>query len=914
MPQYPPGFEPIKKVYPEGFEPINKAVSKPIEDEIPDNMPEWQGPEREEPKSSFLDQASKLWHYAWDDIPAIKDIGNQLTDPNHQLLKPTGEGGIHDFLARRLAELSGAEAGVIGAMVPKSPLGLGAAALAGPITKGVLKGARMLPGAEIAERLLTKPLFGKAANVAEEAVAPISEVSPKVIASESVLPEAKVNPVEGGLTTANQVERMPGGPNASMYGIKDNTGMFPSVPSRMQAPSTNQTVFDALLPSRTKELIGQKVKLAEPELADIVTPEPLKAAESSPVPEIAQAAKQVIEARSKDKTFGTRIKQAAASMFKSGLSVLESDSPAGKAISSLVQQTRVEGEQLAGTWSSKFKKITGNLNKDEFENFVSTTEGKVAPSTPRVAQAVDAYRELDNEVSSTAEQAGMVMADYEGNVVPFKKVENYWPRIYPKGFVESKQKDIFEELIKSGHSPEEANTIIESSNKFGNRLISPQHARQADIGGYRTDKEAYLLHLDQMGKRIAESKNFGPQDLGDVASPLSQLVGETNNKGYVTEILERHLGRKRPGNESLDYIAGKANSLAAMTDLGLFTISNQAQKATIPIRGNLTAFAKALAQFKTAAGADFAEQSGALQTALRDSIQDLGGEHWVSRLYRTGASERSNRTLAAITGKFTAQSDFKALLKNPDNTNAAKRLSELLMLPPEALPELLQQGELNNKQLLTAGARMSEMTQGRAGSIDLPSEWRASPQMKLMTMYKGYAFRQTKAMKDAALANPVKFVTFGLPLLAMTGEAVGDVKAGIRGGLSSSKTAAGAVGERGKDNLIDKILKSANTDSKKRWLASRVAEDLSEAWMLGILGDMVGSAGENPTGLIKFIAGPVAGMASELGYGAVKSLEDVSPKPAAKAAIKTFIPSPVGYPASQADIFAKDKQKTGGRR
>lgn len=724
------------------------------------------------------------------------------------------------------------------------------------------------------------------------------------------------------------------------YGIRNTGTNTPPVPGHVVA-GTNQQVFDALLPSRTKELIGMnKISPATTEIEqniemvrgskpienpipktpsiiniknrEAVTPKPLAKAVESDIPEIANAAKQVIDERAKDKSL---IRRATDPYIKSGLSVLDDDSPAGQNISKLVQQTRNEGEQLAGGWSNQFKKITSGLNKEEWDNFVVAAEGKIAPINPKVSKALEDYRILDNEVTTAAEQSGMVMTDYNDKIVPFKPRDEYWPRIYPKNFVDSKKTDIFDELIKAGNSPAEAEKIIENSAKFGNRLISPQHARKIHIPGYRTDREAYLLHLDQMGKRITESKNFGPQDLGDKTSPLSSLVNQTRDKRYVTEILERHLGRIRPTNQATDTVVGKMNSLAAMTDLGLFTISNQAQKAVIPIRGDLKAFAKALTQFKTAAGKDFAEQSGALQTALRDSIADLGGEHWVSRLYRTGASERSNRTLASLTGKFTAQADFARLQKNPTDTSALQRLSDLLMASPEDILQLAgSQPFLDEKQLLTAGARMSEITQGRAGTIDLPSAWRASPEAKLMSMYKGYAFRQTKSMKDAFLQNPKKMITIGLPLLALTGEAVGDIKAGIRGGLSNDKTATEEIANRGKDNMVDKILKSANTPEKQRWLASRIAEDLSEAWMLGILGDLIGSAGQNPTGLIKFIAGPVAGMAADIGYGAVKSIKDLSLKPVASHAVKTLVPTPFGYPASQSEIFKKNVEESGRRR
>lgn len=713
------------------------------------------------------------------------------------------------------------------------------------------------------------------------------------------MPNVKVNPVEGFLSTKDRAVRTPSLAN-EMYGIRD-TGSdgFGSVPARMKT-GTNQIVMDALLPSSIKDKIKQAVPLTEPanpNIDDNTIPEVIKNIikdEASPKP-IKDAAQQVVNLRSQDDS----IKKGLEPYIKSGLSSLESDSEAGRNIARLIQQTRIEGDRLAGGWSSQFKSIIKDLSDDEFKNLQRAAEGKELPFSSKVKDALNLYRKLDNEVTTSAKDAGMVMEDYSGNVLPFEATENYWPRIYDDDFVKSKQEDIYASLIAEGNSPLQAREILEASTKFGNRLISPQHKRQANIEGYRTDSDAYLLHLDQMGKRIAESKNFGPRDIGDAESPLSKLLAQTKDQKYNREILDRHLGRVKPdaSNERLNEWANKANSLAAITDLGLFTISNQAQKAPIAIRGDLKAFGKALTQFKTKAGKDWAEQSGALQTALRDSIQDLGGEHWVNKLYRTGASERSNRTLASLTGKFTAEGDFVRARKG--NAQAKDRLKDLLLVDDKGLDNVLKQEFLNEEQLYTAGSRMSELTQGRAGSIDLPPKWRSSPEAKLMTMYKGYAFRQTKAMKDAFLDNPKKFLVVGLPLLAVTGEVVGDAKAAVRGMLDPSSDIEDNISSRGQKNLVDNILKSANTPEKERQLASRVIENLSEAWTLGILSDMIGSSGENPTGLLKFLAGPVPSMAADMAYGGAKSVKDLDIKPVASHAVKNFVPTPFGYPASK---------------
>lgn len=721
------------------------------------------------------------------------------------------------------------------------------------------------------------------------------------------------------------IPRLGSGPeelkSVGTYGIKPNTidpqTGAPIRPSMRQ--STNQQWIDRALPARTKELIGAVDKKSTPvkdynPVAPEVEPVIIKAA-SSNNPILKEAANGVVNIEGKLRTEKSNIKKVTEGFTKSGLSILDEDSKAGKEISLLIQKTRALGDRIGGQWSDRFKhEVVKGLSDSEWETIRLAKEGKVNPGdlSPHLKDRLAKWEVLDSEVVGRAKSSGMKLERFSkdgrgGELVDFEGNENYFPRIYPEEFIKGKRVDVFDQLIKQGFSAEEANAMLDNSKKFGYRLISAQKQRHADVPGYRVDKEAYIKHLGDMGKRIAESENLGPRDLGDVNSPISKLVSQTNDKKRITDILSKHLGRVKT-DEAAHNVANKIATYQAATKLGMFAISNQANKATIPIRGDLSAFYKAVKQYRATEGKRFAEQSGALQSAVMDVVNEIGGEGWVSKLYRTGASERANRSLASLTGKYTAENLYAKIKAGKGNAKDRSRLADLLYESPEKLDSIIGQQGLTEDQLALAGSRMSEITQGRAGSIDLPPYWTGHPATNVVTMFKKYAFRQTKMLKDAAKENPVKFITFGLPLLALTGEGIGDIKATVKGSLSGENLSE-AIVNRGVDDGIVRNLMMQTGSKSLADLSGRIAENLSEAWTLGILGDLIESSSYQG-GLLRFLAGPTLDSAGKILYGAGKAVRgDI--KSLASHVVESTTPVPFSYPLG-AKIRSNNKRGSGG--
>jgi hypothetical protein len=745
--------------------------------------------------------------------------------------------------------------------------------------------------------------------------------SPGARAFEALVPERyKVEPFEApGIPTTKPVYSGEGRalPTSREPGLKVGRNVIPpesyvnrlgrlgkDVPFDVVAPPVEEPFSPVGMRERTRqvypgEIVGDKVKGK----GKIPNNPVVQQGATSPVPDIQAATQEMVASGSR----GSRIGRIAETfrqawedpkrfgqdvLWKAGSSVIKSDSEAGKKIMTLVDRARTDGDMYGGQWSLDFRKnVIDGLGKDEWNLLREAKEGNISPAAlpAELGSRLNAWNDIDASVVAKAKETGTLMKTVGGEVVPFEGIEHYFPRMYSDEFLAAMKKNpksVYEQLLKEGHSPEQANDIIASAKKFGGRFISPQNQRQANIPGYRTDPEAYLKHLSDMGKRIGESEHLGPNDLADKKSPLSQLVNQTSDPQRVTEILERHLNRDvgDSGEGARAGFVNKVNTFNAATDLSMFAIGNQANKSMIPLRADMKSFLKGLQEYKTAAGKESAEASGALQSALRDVIDDVGGEGIVSKVYRTGASEKANRGLAAVTGKHYADGLFEKLKSGKISKNELSRLEDLTL---ESADTLRSMDSLGDKLTNRAGARMSELTQGLAGSIDLPQMWSADPSVKLLTMYKKYAFRQSKAIKDFILENPSRNIPLALGMMQLFGEGIGDVKEAIKAPFSDENPLT-AIAERGKGGAISKL-----TGEDHQYI-DRFASNLSQSWALGLIGQFIES-GNFYGGPVKFMMGPTASKISDLVTTAVSS-----PKNFPAQVVETITPPPFRKPLGSA--------------
>jgi len=384
---------------------------------------------------------------------------------------------------------------------------------------------------------------------------------------------------------------------------------------------------------------------------------PVEKAATSNIPELQDAAKKTsLFQRARDKVKGASGAQAAAEFGKGNISVVRDAGKTGPKLAQLLSRTRLLGEYLGGDWTVRAKEATKGLTPEQIKVYVESRDKGIVPNDPAVQQALEKRAALDAEVVKATKDSGAGYRTAEGTVIPFRERVNYWPHIYDRKNIVANKQSYIDNLISEGWSPEDAQKSVENASRYGERLISAQHERQGNAPGYRVDLDADYMHLNDLGKRVAEARELGPRDLADPQSPVTQLIKGTDNPQRITEIVSEHLGRNAPesGTASWGAVNQRARQIVSAAHLSHFALSNMSQLATVPLRSNLGAYAGALKKvvtnWKKTVGE--AEGTGALQTIHQDLLREVGGESIVSKVYGMKKSETLNRTVSSVAGRL----------------------------------------------------------------------------------------------------------------------------------------------------------------------------------------------------------------------------------------------------------------------
>jgi len=582
---------------------------------------------------------------------------------------------------------------------------------------------------------------------------------------------------------------------------------------------------------------------------------PVGKAAASGVPELQDAAKKTgLYQWAREKAWKMPGAQAFAEIGKGDISVLKDAGKTGPELAELVSKTRHLGDYLGGEWGKRAKEAVKNLLPEQIKVYVESRDKGIVPNDPAVQKALEARAVIDKEVVQAMKDSGAGIRTAEGKIIPFRERVNHWPHIYDRKNLVKNRDAFIAQLEKEGWTVDDAAKAVDNAAQHGERLISAQHERQGNAPGYRMDLDADLMHLNDMGKRIAEAREFGARDIADPNSPIEKLIKGTDDPKRVREILSAHLGRDvaSTGNPAWTTVNKGIRKVMSAAHLSHYAVSNFSQMATTPLRANLSAYAEAIGKvatdYKKAVGE--AEATGALQTINQDLLREVGGEGAMSKLFLMKKSETLNRTVSAVAGKSTANQLFTQLKKDPTNKRARARLQNLVLEPVD---NVLKQESLTPEQQGIAGGRMSEITQGRAQGIDLPRLWSGHPIAEIPLLFKKYAFTQTRIIRDAVMENPGRNIPLALALYATMGEGIGDIKAGVKGAVSGVGPGQ-AIADRGEG-------------------LERVFANLGQAWALGILTDVI-SAGGKASGLAELMGGPVASDAGQLMYGAYHAAAD----------------------------------------
>ena len=599
-------------------------------------------------------------------------------------------------------------------------------------------------------------------------------------------------------------------------------------------------------------------------------------AAKSDIPELKVAGETIAQ---KPEEIGN-LRQALRNNFiASSIGQLEGLSPK---LANVIQKVRSDSEVLSGKLISPIRAAIDKLSDAEWKNTQETLDGKATPANTRVKNIVDAVQAIIDKkrgiLVQRAKAAGLVTKEPSGKRL-FEGLENYWPHKATEDWL-AKQPNVLDSIMKENKvSRGEAMNLLDRANRYGEKVKGFQHERVGEEGiaksdyEYRTDPEALFEHIDEMSRRVVEAEQLGTKDINDSASPVSMLIETSKNPNQATTLVRRLLGRDPSAQKADSIFVRNISGLVSALRLHSIFISNFAPQAVTFARTNMGMFTKGVwdAVWHGKKYGEFGDSAGVLQGFMKGFQRDIGTNKIVNKVYGLEKSEHMQRSFAARVGANMAEYYFDQVKQNPANRIMAKRLEELVLEPAD---QVIKQKALTEDQILRAGNRGANVTQGRADPMDVPYGWSGPlpAWAQLLLMYKRFAFNGAKILKDTLKRDPslpmtpknfdiVRFAKLTGASIVM-GEALGDVKQGIKGGV------AGAVSGKGILNgMVDEIEKRGQYYSVDHPYVGRVIDNYLNAWAGGILADMIGATITGPSKATATIAGPAYGLAADIGSG-----------------------------------------------
>jgi len=438
--------------------------------------------------------------------------------------------------------------------------------------------------------------------------------------------------------------------------------------------------------------------------------------------------------------------------------------------------------------------------------------------------------------------------------VPVKpELLDYAPRTWGGMFAGMNQDKARVHMIKSGFAKTvaEADRILDfSKGSAAKKVHTMESSRIVGMKGYREDPAALLEDLHDRVVRAVGAETFGPKNefLDRLLDEIRLREGESAYK-FATFVSHSTLGIES------GQMVGEAEralfSLEAATKLGSAVIGNLSQTLNTVVFAGIGPTARALLDMMMEHGnfRDFGMRTGALYghtlTEMRAQLGVEANSLGAKVLKGTGFSgvETYNRLIAARAGYYAAKDAFETLLRNPADESAKRMLLTLGVRDPLAA---VGRGALTDTELRLAGKLASDITQFRTSVLDLPAGWRKNPFMRMATLYKQFAYNQTRFIKDyvvkpAILHGELRPLVYMTLLFPTFGEVFADVK-----------------------NLVLRGNLKNRPDSK--FLLDRALDNLSYVGGFGVVQDIM-YAFSVPTeeAVWRFLAGPVFSDAVDVG-------------------------------------------------
>lgn len=376
--------------------------------------------------------------------------------------------------------------------------------------------------------------------------------------------------------------------------------------------------------------------------------------------------------------------------------------------------------------------------------------------------------------------------------------------------------------------------------------------RTLNLPFYDVDpRRAIPEYLVGANRRIETARQFGPND-----EIQQQILEAIQQEGGDARLIKTMFNRLFGTIEEPELLRGVTNrqlqavrNFEVVTKLGLAAIPNATQSINTVFVTGLKNTLRGIGDAIRKQGREFADITG---STLSTTIDDLarrstgGASSFTSRFLRlTGfnATETMNRAIAANAGKHFVEGMTARLLRNNTDKRALRALREVGLDPKK----IIKRGGLEFDELVRASQRIVNKSQFQSTALDLPIFF-TSPEGRVLTQFKTFAFNQAKLMKDAVMMEARRGnlapIISAVTLMPILGEGVADVRS---------------------------VLTGRKRDAKG---LERIAENIGNVGSLGILSDLWNAARFGK--VADFLVGPFVSDVADISAG-VQQLSEGKP-------------------------------------
>ncbi len=433
-------------------------------------------------------------------------------------------------------------------------------------------------------------------------------------------------------------------------------------------------------------------------------------------------------------------------------------------------------DQMTAGAKTALEDARGKLSPNDYENAVDAAEGLAEPKNDAVANWVNTWSQIRDDIATKAKAVNLQALD-PGGLVDFQPRENYFPHFSTQDVLDRAKVDpkILDQLIKSG----------KASNEFEAKLYLDQQydalksRRYGHLEFHRSDIDVPFIkdprvaedYVNGAYKRIAQANQFGTfNEQGQ--GLINNMIGKGNQSDatVASRLLANISGKtpKTPEGEAVKTIQGGLRGIETVSKLGMAPLHHLGQIASNAARfgplNTLKAMPELVRSILTGTPSDLA----------RNIIPEV---HEAVKAYDPGTNGTISSRFLKIVGFNRMLNSLRTLGAEAGNSQLDQFEGKLAANPNDGMvARFLGRAGIDVKDVLANGGKFTPEQRGtyiREGLHDtsllfqpgdLPGYWQ-TPVGRLATMFKSFGYNQaTKTIpflfSEATHGNIMPLVTF----------------------------------------------------------------------------------------------------------------------------------------------------------